>query len=200
MLKDKLKTLEALLLDRIFTRSQEEVRVEYNEKKGELVKVLQEDLERQSKLQDPSSFNSFGDYLKLFLEQNRISLSTAAWEYGLDKETFNNVMENRIPLTEVSPRTLAKLSKNIQLALGSAVMLIEKSLKLYALSPSSKGAMARYSSKQGMDKKTQSMKHGVAELMMRAVEQKPFSSKQHTMSDGAIRSFLEDFKRAFSSL
>lgn len=195
-----MKTLESFLLDRIFVRSQAKDLVEFNTKKSELVKELQEDLERDRKLQEPASLNSFGDYLRLFLEQNGISLSNAASDYGIDKETLVSIMDNRIPLTVLEPVVLARLSRNVHLHLAAAVVLIGKSLKLYALDPSSKGAMARYSSKEGIDQKDKSMKDGVAELMMKAAERKPFNLEQQIVSNGELKKFLDEFKLAFSSL
>lgn len=200
MLKGKLKTLELLLLDRIFTRSQEEVQVKYDSKKGDLVKALQDDLERQSKMEDPSALNSFGDYLRLFLEQNRISLSNASSGTNLDNITLKGVIENRILLSTIPPESLAKLSKNIHLPLDSASNLIEKSLRLFALDPTTKGAMARYSPNQGMDHKERSMKDGVSELMMRAAERRPFNSATPMPSSEEVKHFLDAFKKAFLSL
>jgi hypothetical protein len=161
---------------------------------------LQDDLERQKKLEEPDSLNSFGDYLKLFLEQNEIALSNAESDYGINKQMLVGIMDNRIPLTVVDPVVLAKLSKGVHLQLVSAVILIEKSLKLYLLDPSRKGAMARYSSKQGLDQKDRSMKDGVAELMMKAAERKSFNTEQQKVIDGDLSKFLEEFKQAFSLL
>jgi len=200
MLKGKLKSLEAFLLDRIFLRSQAEVQVEYNTKKSELVKVLQEDLEREKKLEEPASLNSFGDYLRLFLEHNGMTLSNAASDYGIDKQTLVSIIDNRVLLTVLEPVVLARLSMDVHLHLEPAIILIEKSLKLYALDPSSKGAMARYSSKEGMDTKDSSMKSGVAELMMKAAERKPFNLQQQIVSNGELKKFLDEFRQAFSSL
>jgi len=200
MLKGKLKALEAFLLDRIFIRSQAEVRFDYSTKKADLVKILQEDLDRKRMLENPDSLNSFGDYLRIFLELNGISLSAAASDNGIDQQTLQRIIDNRIPLTTLQPIVLAKLSRNVNLRLTPAIALIEKSLKLYSFSPTSKGAMARYSPKDGLEQKDKSMRNGVAELMIRASELKPFESKQLVVSNGELKKFLEEFKKAFLSL
>jgi hypothetical protein len=200
MLKGKLKALEGFLLERIFIRSQAEVKVEYSKKKAELVKILQGDLERKRMLENPDSLNSFGDYLRIFLELNGISLSAAASNNGIDQQTLERIIDNRIPLTALQPIVLARLSRNTNLAMTPAIVLIEKSLKLYSFSPSSKGAMARYSPKDGLDQKDKSMRNGAAELLIRASESKPFESKQLVVSNRELKRFLEEFKQAFSSL
>jgi hypothetical protein len=201
MQKGMLKDLEAYLDEKFFELSQIQEKSEYEEEERKSLELLRKENERllaqREKLKNLESINTFGEYLRLFLDENEVSPSDVSKSTGIEYYKIVAVIQDTIPLLNIAPQLLSKLSKRVGLSLENSKSLIIKTLSLLEINPSTKEAMARYAPREGLEHKSKSMKDGTNELLMKASQKKPFSSQKNIAPKEEIEKYLNEYEKYF---
>lgn len=204
ILHDKLGDIEEILVEEIWKKIQDSSALEtddINEKiLGHVLKASQEVRDRRQKLGSPSRLNTFGDYIKLFLEEHPDVQKSILSLVGFDSKSLGDVEKNAVSLSSIPAKKLAAFCKAVALDLRSAKTLIEKSIKLYELNPTVSPAMARYSYKDGKGEKDKSMKAGVAELLLKANQRKPINTDDTKDIEAKSKAYISEFEKAYLEL
>lgn len=154
-------------------------------------------LEVKEKLKNPNKVSSFQEYIQLFLEDKGFPAEEELIQYGLERDLIRTIIFDPIYILEIPPLKIANLSKRLRLSLESAKLLIKRTCEIISIKPSTRGVMARYSPRNGLDEKDISMKRGVQELMLKASQRRPLKSDQSKIPPQLLEQFLLEFEKAY---
>lgn len=149
------------------------------------------------KLDDPTKINTIGELFNLLIIKNRINQNELIKECNLEKPEFKNLINNKVDITSLNLRSLIKLFVFFKIKLEIGCILLEKSIKLFQMNPSTAGAMARYSYQEGLDYKNKSMNDGLNELLLKASGNKKFSHESIIPTKIPKDEFIELFKKEY---
>lgn len=154
-------------------------------------------LEIRNKLKNPDKVSSFQEYIQLFLEDKGFPGEEELIQYGIERDIISTIISDPIYILEIPPSKIANLSKRLLLSLESAKLLIKRTCEIISIKPSTRGVMARYSPRNGLDEKDISMKRGVQELMLKASQRRPLKSDQSKIPPQLLVQFLLEFEKAY---
>ena len=179
ILNGRLKRLEELIIDED-NYSNINKTEENNENKKKLIELLYAEREKviegKKKLEHPESLNHLGDFIKYYIQENKLTTSQLIRQFKFDTYEIDKIIKNTADLTTFSPDQIANLISSIKLNIKIAINLISKSIDLFTFKPTLNKTLARYSSKDGQELKDKSMNDGLSELLLKAAERKPFSN------------------------
>ena len=153
----------------------------------------------ENKLNNPNSLNSFGDYLKLFIEKNSIDKEVLCQSCRIEATFFSQLLDNKIKVLDFGPKKIAQLVKYLNLRIEIVKELLVKTIWLNSHSFSIQETLARYDPKKGRDKKDSSMSSGIKELLFKANMSKPLFQKNPDI-DNVIQNYLSEFEKYYNKL
>jgi hypothetical protein len=157
--------------------------------------ILQKRKEYQEKLNDSTKINYFGEYLFTYLSYNNLTYADVSEKVEIDQTLLKRLVENKIKLIDVSPASMARLIKYLNLKFESVKELIIKTIILNYGKASAKQSLARYSVKKGLDEKGKSMSSAVNELLLKAHNSKPINFIKSDLQEEADL-YLKELEKA----
>ena len=154
---------------------------------------------RKNKLNNPQSFNSLGDYLKIFLEEYSIDGELLCQNCKIERVFFSQFLENKIKILDFGPKKIAQLVKYLNLKIEVVKELLIKTIWLNSQNITIKNTLARYAPDKGLDKKDKSMTLGLKELLYKANKTKPLS-QSNPQIDALTANFLSEFENYYNKL
>lgn len=204
LLGDKLPVLESRLLDEMEKEARSNLDNQFEPDKRELLDLLRREREstlaRRERLGNLNSFNSFGEYLRLLLEELGINVSEAARKFQVEERFLDELLQSQVAIINIAPDKLARVSKRCSLEIGQAKQLIRKTATLGAMGSPEQGANARYSPRSGLEEKDKSMSDGVKELLFKASQKRPFQSKLDKRVLLMLEDYLVQFEKAYEAV
>jgi hypothetical protein len=164
-----------------------------------LMQKIQEKKELANKLKNIQSVNGFGEYLNIYFTFHEIEYSELSTICNLDDSNIKILINNKIPIREIEPLSLAKLARYIDLKLEQAYELITKTIQINLGNFSARNALARFDPKKGIEIKGKSMSSGINELLLKANKVQPLSSKEISF-DEQTNIYLQKFVDCYRSL
>jgi hypothetical protein len=200
-MKGELKELDEFLANKIEQLPEIEESKDFLDAKKKteeaLVKRYLEIRERIQLLENPVTLNTIGDYLSIFLQCKKLSLSDLCGHVKISEDVIRPLTHTpSSDLLNIAPNILAKVCQAIDLTLENALILLRKTFQLASLEIATSHAMARYSPKTD-EKKSSSMKKGVQELLLKASANKPFKKQIDALITSQIETYLQSFQESY---
>jgi len=151
---------------------------------------------RRNKLNNPKSFNSLWDYIKLFIRDNSIDTDSISQYCKIEATLFSQLLDNKIRVVDFGPKKIAQLVKYLNLKIEVVRDLLIKTIWLNEQNITIKEAMARYDPNKGLDHKDASMSSGLKELLFKANKVKPLE-QLNPNTEQITNNFLIEFDKYY---
>jgi len=169
-------------------------------KEDELIIKLERKLKEVKKRRDiilkPKHATSLYDYIIAFFKEYPEKRKEVSFALPGDKKTLYGIEKKNIRIIDINPALLAMICKKIALSLQDAVDLTQKTIQLDNIGNSTASSMARYSYKNGLEEKGESMQKGLNELLLKANADKSQTISKKINSSKVVR-YIEEFKEKY---
>jgi hypothetical protein len=161
-----------------------------------LERQLKEAKRRMRIISEPKHATSLYDYIIVFLKEYPEKRKEISFALPNDTKALYGIEKKIIKIIDINPASLAMICKKIALSLQDAVNLTQKTIQLDNIGNSTANSMARYSYKNGLEEKGESMQKGLNELLLKANANKPLTTSTKTNSSIVSR-YIEEFKEKY---
>lgn len=154
---------------------------------------------RRNKLNNPKSFNTLGEYLKFYIEDNTIDKESFSQNCKIEPSLLSQFLDNKIKVINIGPKKIAQLVKYLNLKIEIVKELLIKTIWLNANNISIKETLARFDPKKGLNNKETSMSSGLKELLFKANKTKKLNQSPKDVEQIA-KKFLDEFDNYYKTL